>query len=131
MRFQRTHALLCALLLLAEILIATVFARVVFVRSYLGDALVTMLLYHLVKTFYPARPLPLALTVFLFACLVEFAQYFHLADALGLAPGSLGSLLIGASFSWLDILMYLLGCAASCLIDCSINTLQTSNDQEM
>ncbi|HNT25328.1 MAG TPA: DUF2809 domain-containing protein [Anaerolineales bacterium] len=117
MRLHRTHLLLFIFLLAAEILIATVFARGGFIRHFFGDALVTMLLYHLVKAFYPARPLPLALAVFVFACWVEVLQYFHLADALGLAPGSLGSIILGTSFSWIDILMYLLGCAASYLLD--------------
>ncbi len=117
MRITTRHLWIAVAIFVAEILIATVFADIKFVRSYLGDFLVVMLLYHLVKIFRDAPPLPLAALIFIFACSVEIAQYFRLADALGLRPGSLGSILIGTSFSWADILAYFLGCLTSYLAD--------------
>jgi hypothetical protein len=95
---------------IVEILIATTFSDIEVIRSYLGDYLVVILLFCVVKTFYDASPLALTLSVFLFACGVEILQYFHLADVLGLHPGSVLSILLGNSFSWVDILMYFLGC---------------------
>jgi hypothetical protein len=63
------------------------------------------------------RPWPLAVGVFLFACLVEGLQYFHPVDRLGLRHGSVLAIVMGNSFSWADILMYFLGCLTSSLLD--------------
>jgi hypothetical protein len=117
MHVRTKHLLIALVVFIAEILVATVFSPVRFVRSCLSDFLVVILLYHLVKAFRPVSPLPLAIAVFLFSCLVEASQYFHLADALGLRRGSLASILLGTSFSWIDILMYFLGCVTSFGVD--------------
>ncbi|MBN2003538.1 MAG: DUF2809 domain-containing protein [Anaerolineae bacterium] len=117
MQTKTKHLWIAVAIFAAEILIATVFSNLNFVRSYLGDFLVVMLLYHLVKVFRDVPPLALAALVFIFACCIEIAQYFHLADVLGLRRGSLGSTLIGTSFSWGDILAYFLGSLTSCLAD--------------
>jgi hypothetical protein len=101
----------------AEILIATVFSRIGFVRSYLGDILVVILLYYFVKIFRDVPPLPLAIGVFAFACIVEVTQYFHLADQLGFERGSLASILLGNSFSWMDLMAYFLGSFGAYLSD--------------
>lgn len=102
---------------IAEVLIATTFAHIPFLRSYISDYLVVILLYHFLKLFYDFRPPVLATFVFVVACVVEVSQYFHLADALGVPRGSLLAILLGNSFSWLDIAMYLLGCLTSWGID--------------
>jgi hypothetical protein len=117
MHIKTKHLLMALVVFIAEILVATVFSQVRFVRSFLSDFLVVILLYHFVKAFRPVSPLPLAIAVFLFSCLVEVSQYFHLADALGLPRGSLTSILLGTSFSWIDILMYFLGCLTSLGLD--------------
>lgn len=112
-----THLLIALGIFVAEVLIATTFSHIVWVRAYLGDLLATLLLYHIGKVLYNFSPLPLAFGVFLFSVVLEFAQYLHVADALGLPKGSLLRLLIGSNFSWLDILMYALGCVVACLVD--------------
>ncbi|HNT76169.1 MAG TPA: DUF2809 domain-containing protein [Anaerolineae bacterium] len=111
------HLLIAIALFIVEILIATVFSHIKFVRAYLGDFLVVMLLYHIVKIFYDVAPLTLAALVFSVACGVEVSQYFHLADIWGLPRGSLLSILIGTDFSWIDILMYFLGSLTAYLAD--------------
>ena len=111
------HLLIALLVFLAEILVATTFSHIQFIRSFLSDFLVVILIYHLIKAFLDLPPVSLALGVFFFSCVVEVSQYFHLADALGLPRGSLLSVLLGNSFSWLDLLMYLLGCVTSYILD--------------
>jgi hypothetical protein len=98
---------------IAEILIATTFSDIQVIRSYLGDYLVVILLFCLVKSFADISPLALSVSVFFFACGIEILQYFHFADGLGLPRGSLLSILVGTSFSWMDILMYFFGCLTS------------------
>ncbi|MBK9990652.1 MAG: DUF2809 domain-containing protein [Verrucomicrobia bacterium] len=120
MRLRTKHLLIALLVFAAEILVGTVFADVRFIRSYLSDFLVVILLYHLIKGFRDDKPLTLAVAVFVFSCLVEATQYFHLSDALGLRRGGLLSVLMGTSFSWIDIIMYFLGCSTSCILDSRI-----------
>jgi hypothetical protein len=117
----RTKHLLIALgVFIAEILVATVFAHVWFIRSFLSDFLVVIFLYHLIKAILEVSSFSLAIAVFVFSCIVETSQYFHLADALGLRRGSLLSILLGTSFSWVDILMYFLGCFTAYVLDSRI-----------
>jgi hypothetical protein len=52
----------------------------------------------------------LILGIFAFSCLIEFAQFFNIAEKLGFKPGSLMYIVIGNSFSWIDILCYGVGC---------------------
>ena len=117
MHTRAKYLLITIGVLIVEILIATVFSDVDVIRSYLGDYLVVMLLFCLVKSFFDVSSFALSISVFLFACGVEIAQYFHLADALGLHRGSLLGILVGSSFSWLDILMYFLGCLTAYLFN--------------
>jgi len=111
------HLAIAATVFLAEVLVATTFARIGFVRSYLSDFLAVIFLYHLAKAVrdFPARPL--AISVFAVATIIEIAQEFHLADVLGFHRGSLPSILLGTHFSWLDLLMYALGCLTCVLAD--------------
>ncbi len=111
LRFSLRYAILAVLVLLAEVAIATVFRRVTWMRAYLGDVLVVVLLYFSVLAVVEVkRKDVLAGGLFVFAVAVEILQFFKLADSLGLAPGSLPHILLGNTFSWLDIVCYGLGC---------------------
>lgn len=116
-RVRGLHLAIALAVFVVEVLIATTFAHVAFVRASLGDYLVVVLLYHLVKAATLARPRPLAVGVFLFACLVEGIQWWHPADLLGLRPGSVLAIVLGNSFSWADVLMYALGCLTAWQLD--------------
>lgn len=108
---RRTYAAVFAALLIAEILIA-LFVRDAFVRPYVGDALVTVLLCAFCRVISPRRPRLLALYVFLFAAAVEIGQYFDYAALLGLADSRFLSTLLGRTFSFPDLICYGVGCAA-------------------
>lgn len=114
---RRGYLLGAVALFLIEVLIATKLAHWGFVRSSLGDVLVTMLLYCAVLAVRDFERLRLALAIFVFACLIEAAQYLHLAQALGLAPGSALRIMLGDSFSWADIACYFAGCVVALAID--------------
>lgn len=114
---RRVYQYAAVALFAIEVLIATKLKHLSFVRSSLGDVLVTMLLYCLalgVRDFERRR---LSVAIFVLACLVEAAQYLHLAQALGLAPGSVLRVMLGDSFSWADIACYFVGCVAAWAID--------------
>jgi len=109
-KFSVKYLLITILIFLIEVLIATKLEHIFFIRAYLGDVIVVMLLYTFVKTFITINDQKLIAGIFVFSCLVEFAQYFKIADKLGFQPGSLMYIVIGNSFSWIDILCYAVGC---------------------
>ena len=109
-KFNLKYFLLTILIFLIEVLIATKLEHIFFIRAYLGDVIVVMLLYTFVKIFIAVNDQKLIAGIFVFSCLVEFAQYFKIADKLGFQPGSLMYIVIGNSFSWIDILCYAIGC---------------------
>ena len=117
MHTKTKHLLIALIVFIAEILVATTFSHIRFIRSFISDFLVVIFLYHLVKAFRTVSPLTLSIAVFVFSCVIEILQYFHLGDIFGLPRGSLLSILLGTNFSWIDILMYFLGCLTSYCLD--------------
>lgn len=109
-KFNLRYFFLTLLIFLVEVLIATVLKDQFFIRAYLGDVIVVMLLYTLVKSFFITNDTKLILGIFAFSCLIEFAQFFNIADKLGFPEGSLMYIVVGNSFSWIDILCYGVGC---------------------
>jgi len=110
LKIKPKYLLLTILIFLVEVLIATVLKNNFFIRAYLGDVIVVMLLYTFVKSFFTVNDTKLILGIFAFSCVVEFAQYFNIAEKLGFQPGSLMYIVIGNSFSWVDIACYAAGC---------------------
>ena len=103
---RKRYALAFVLLLALEVYIG-MFVRDAFVRPYVGDMLVTLLLCCLAKAVRPGcRP---ALPVFIFAAAVEAAQALQLTELLGLERTLLG-VLLGSTFDWHDIACYAVGC---------------------
>jgi Protein of unknown function (DUF2809). len=70
-----------------------------------------MLLYAFVKSFVTVNSNQKLISgIFIFSCLVEIAQYFNIAEVLGFRKGSIMYIVVGNSFSWIDILCYAVGC---------------------
>lgn len=109
-QFSLKYLLLTVFIFLVEVLIATKLSDIFFVRAYLGDVIVVMLLYTFVKSFVKVNDQKLILGILIFSLMVEFAQYFNIAEKLGFRPGSLMYIVIGNSFSWIDNLCYAVGC---------------------
>lgn len=91
-----------------------------FIRPYVGDMLVTLLLCCLCRVIIPSKLHLLPLYVFAFAACVEIGQYFDLVALLGLADNRFLSVLMGRTFSWLDLLCYAVGCIAAWGLDIAI-----------
>lgn len=109
-QFSLKYLLLTLFIFLVEVLIATKLSHIFFVRAYLGDVIVVMLLYTFVKSFIKVNNEKLILGILIFSFLIEFAQYFNIAEKLGFQKGSLMYIVIGNSFSWIDNLCYAVGC---------------------
>ena len=96
-------------LLFVEVLIA-LFVHDNFVRPYIGDVLVVVVIYTFIRIFIPDKCRLLPLYVFIFAAFVEILQLFHLVDLLGLGDNRFFRVLIGSVFDFKDIVCYGVGC---------------------
>lgn len=114
---KRIPFIILFLLLTAVEVYIALFIHDVFIRSYFGDVLVVIDLWFLIRIFFPDRWRLLFLYIFIFACFVEFMQYLDIVHFLGLQDSAFFSVIIGTSFSWLDILSYAAGCAVIAIID--------------
>lgn len=115
-RFDRSSFLISIVIFFIEVLIAK-FVDDAFIRPYGGDILVVILIYYFVKSFVQVKPFYLALGVLLFAYMVEVGQYFKMVEVLGLQDYKVMSIVLGTSFSWIDILCYTIGAIICYLID--------------
>ena len=103
------YALITVVLVLTEVLIA-LFVRDKFVRPYVGDMLVVVVLYTFLRCFIPEKIRLLPLYVFLFAAFVEGMQAVNIVELLGLEDNRFFRVLIGSTFDWMDIACYGIGC---------------------
>lgn len=117
MNKKQLYGRLAITLFIIEILIATVLKEHVFIRAYLGDLLVVILLFCIAKAIYDFDSWRLTVGVFIFAVLIEIAQFFHIAEVLGLPEKSLSRIIVGTSFSIHDLLMYAAGSLAAYTLD--------------
>jgi Protein of unknown function (DUF2809) len=106
--FNKVYFLLTVVLFVIEVIIAK-YVHDEFIRPYIGDLLVVMLVYCFVKSFLNTAVLQTALAVLLFSYSVEFLQYANIVKLLGLQNYKIARIVIGTSFSWIDMLLYTLG----------------------
>lgn len=113
------YTVLFAVLLITEVFIA-LFVHDRIIRPYVGDVLVTLLLCALIRIFIPEKNRFLAVYVFVFSVFVEAGQYFDYVKLLGLSDIKFFSVLMGTSFSWIDIICYAAGCLIFFVIDATL-----------
>ncbi|MBT1695380.1 DUF2809 domain-containing protein [Fulvivirgaceae bacterium PWU4] len=106
--FNKKYFGLAVLIFTIEVLIA-LFVRDTFVRPYLGDVLVVILIYCFARSFLNVPVLTMAVAVLAFAFTVEFLQYLNIVEKLGLQGSAIARTVIGTSFAWKDLLAYVAG----------------------
>ncbi len=112
MKHKRLLYFFCtSFLFIIELLIA-LFVDDRIVRPYVGDILVTILVYCFIRMIIPTGIRLLPLYVFLFACVVEFLQYLNFIEIIGLSDNRTAKTVMGTFFSWIDIICYGSGCLA-------------------
>ncbi|PWF62693.1 hypothetical protein CBX96_13735 [Shewanella sp. BC20] len=117
---RKSFLIYAVLLFIIEVSIAR-FAPSGFIRGFVGDVLVVILLFCMARTLVPVVNAKgesinrfwhtpwLALAVLLFAFGIEFGQYWGLVDKLGLGGNRLARIVIGSHFDPLDLLAYFVG----------------------
>ncbi len=106
--FHKYYFFATILLFLIEAGIA-LFVRDKFIRPYVGDFLVVILIYCFLKSFWNAKPIKIGLCVLLFSFSIEIGQHFQLVKLLGLNSSELARTVIGTGFDWGDLVAYSLG----------------------
>ncbi|WP_313373510.1 DUF2809 domain-containing protein [Chishuiella sp.] len=79
------------------------------IRPFIGDILVVIFIYYFIKAFLNVKPIYIAAFTLIFSCIVEILQYFKFVDIIGLGHNKAARIIIGTSFSWIDLLCYLMG----------------------
>lgn len=115
-RNKSTYALAAIILFLVEVIIAR-YVNDAFVRPYAGDILVVVLIYCAVMAVTNIAPKTGMIGTLLFAFCVESAQYFNVISLLGLEHIKLARIVIGTSFSWLDMICYVVGIGIVWLVE--------------
>lgn len=107
-RFNKYYALLAILLFGVELVIA-IWIHDTLIRPFVGDILVVMLLFCLLRAVIQINNQHLILAVLIFSYAVEIGQYFQLAQWLGLAQYTIARIVIGSTFDGMDLVAYTLG----------------------
>lgn len=114
--FNRNYFIITVILFFIEVCIA-LFLHDDFIRPYVGDFLVVILIYCFLKSFLKISLWPAAIFVLIFAYTIEILQHFHIVDRLGLGEYKIARVVIGDFFQWFDLVAYTLGIAAVILTE--------------
>ena len=106
--FNKKYMILSIILLGIEVIIA-IFFKGNFVRTLLGDYLVVILMYCVVKSFTDFNYIKTAISVLFFAYFIEFLQYINILKIIGIKRTSGIGLTFGSIFDWNDIFAYTMG----------------------
>ncbi|WP_280672531.1 MULTISPECIES: DUF2809 domain-containing protein [unclassified Dysgonomonas] len=116
LRFALKPFLIFLLVFVIEVFIA-LFVRDSFVRPFGGDILVVVMMYYFVKSFIQTKPLYIAVGVLLFAFAVEVGQYFNMIEVLGMQDNKVMRVVIGSSYSTIDLICYTVGASICYFVD--------------
>ncbi|QKJ64925.1 DUF2809 domain-containing protein [Flavobacterium sp. M31R6] len=114
--FNKNYFGFAILLFSIEVLIA-LYINDRFVRPYLGDVLVVILIYCFLKSFLKLPVLTAAIAVLGFSFTIEFLQFLNIVEKLGLEKSKTARTVIGTSFSWIDLLTYIIGITIVLIIE--------------
>ena len=125
--FNKNYFGYAVILFFIEFLIGK-YAHDEFIRPYVGDFLIVIFLYCLIKAFINIGVKTTAMAVLLISYVTETLQYLNILDFLGLRQSAWANLLLGNYFAWQDILAYSLGVLTIIVIE-QISTVKHYNNQ--
>lgn len=107
MKIRYPYLFLAILILLLELAIG-LWVNDGFIRPYLGDFLVTILIYAFIMALGISNWKNSLWITMIICYVVETAQYFDLVNVLQLGQYKIARIIIGTHFSWIDMLCYTL-----------------------
>ena len=121
MKKKRINYTIISVIMLIAVILIALFATG-FVRGSVGDVLVVLLIFSLLRIPFTNKPRFLALYVFLFAVFIEILQYFDFVSMIGLSGNRFVSTALGGTFSFGDIACYGAGAVLSFLVQKSVDS---------
>lgn len=115
-KFDKKSFCIAIIIFIIEVLIA-LYIHDQIIRPFVGDILVVIFIYYFIKAFLTIRPIYIAIFTLLFSFLVEILQYFNFVELIGLDHNKAARIIIGTSFSWIDLLCYFIGFILLFIID--------------
>ena len=116
MKKRIIYAVVTLILLMAEVLIA-LYVHDDFIRPYVGDILVVIVIYTFIRIIVPEKCRLLPLYIFIFATGVELLQLANITEILGVEDNQFLKTLIGSVFDIKDIVCYAVGCVILCVYE--------------
>ena len=116
MKKRILYAVATLFLLLIEVIIA-LYVHDDFIRPYVGDVLVVIVIYTFIRIIVPEKCKLIPLFLFIFASGVELLQLANIVEILGVADNKFLKILIGSVFDIKDIVCYAVGCVILCMYE--------------
>ena len=107
-KLRLAYSVIFILLFAIEILIA-LFVHDSFVRPFIGDVLVVMLVCAFLRALIPEKIKLMPVFATAFAVMIEVLQYFDFVKLLGLENNVVLSTALGRTFDFKDIICYIIG----------------------
>lgn len=107
-RFHIKSFIIALIIFILEVLIA-LYVHDAIIRPYVGDILVVIFIYYFIKAFINTKAINIAIFTLIFSFIVEILQYFNFVEMIGLGHNKAARIIIGTSFSWIDLLCYFVG----------------------
>ena len=114
---KRVFSLIVFILLMVVETLIALYVHDDFIRPYIGDIIVVIVLYSFVRIFIPEKCRLLPLYIFIFSVAVEVMQYFKIINILGLQNNSFARVIMGSVFDLKDIACYGIGCLTLALYE--------------
>lgn len=120
MKFSKIYFILFVILFIIEVCIAY-FLKTGFIRHTVGDFLVVIMLYCLLKSFLIIKPMQSALIVLIIAFIVEFMQLTSFLEWFNLQDNNMAKIIFGSTFHVSDLVAYTLGIITTLIIENKLN----------
>jgi glucose uptake protein GlcU len=104
-------------ILLIEVIIALGKLNNEFIRGSLGDLLILVTIYYILRLAFNISPVIAVITAVSIGFITEGLQLFHLAEILHFDKHSIMYIIIGNTFSIEDLLMYISGGSLAFIFD--------------
>ncbi len=105
---RAVYGLAAVVVFVIEVLIA-LFTHDAIVRPYVGDILAVVLVYLALRAITPWKISTTVIITLVIAIAIEFGQYFHVLDRLGLSGNRLARVVFGIGFDLKDFACYFAG----------------------
>ncbi len=126
LKFDKKSFIIAIIIFLIEVIIA-LYIKDKIIRPFVGDILVVIFMYYFIKAFINTKAIYIAIFTLIFSFVVEILQYFNFVEMIGLGHNKVARIIIGTSFSWIDLLCYFVGFILLFLIDKDLKNNEKSN----